>query len=34
MRGGLPGCRSLKNLYFSVSDKNPDKVQKFIGERT
>ncbi len=29
-----PGCRSLKNPYFSVSGKNLGKVQKNIGERT
>ena len=34
MRGGLSGCRSLKNPYFSVSGKNLGKVQKNIGERT
>jgi len=33
MSGGLTGCRSLKNPYFSVSDKNLGKVQKIIGER-
>ncbi len=33
MTGVSPGCRSLKNPYFSVSDKNSGKVQKIIGER-
>ncbi len=33
MTGASPGCRSLKNPYFSVSDRNPGKVQKIIGER-
>jgi hypothetical protein len=33
MTGASPGCRSLKNPYFSVSGKILGEVQKIIGER-